>query len=161
MEQGTFNLGGEANEQQGVQATADAGGMVFDLNGGTWNKSLNNVEYNVAKGTGLNSQQPVPQPEKDKCKFAGWTAQPDNAVPTGKFDQRTVFTAKWETDTVVATTYFYTVTYNYTVTTDGTVTYQDSETTEVLDTATPSKTITASATASPSSSQFLSAVSSG
>lgn len=122
--------------------------VVFDLNGGTWNKSLNNVEYNVAKGTGLNSQQPVPQPEKDKCKFAGWTAQPSNATINGTFDQRTVFTAKWETDTVVATTYFYTVTYNYTVTTDGTVTYQDSETTEVRDTTTPSQTVTATATAS-------------
>lgn len=122
--------------------------VVFDLNGGTWNKSLNNVEYNVAKGTGLNSQQPVPQPEKDKCKFAGWTAQPSNATINGTFDQRTVFTAKWETDTVVATTYFYTVTYNYTVTTDGTVTYQDSETTEVRDTTKASQTINASATAS-------------
>lgn len=122
--------------------------VVFDLNGGTWNKSLNNVEYNVAKGTGLNSQQPVPQPEKDKCKFAGWTAQPSNATINGTFDQRTVFTAKWEQDTVVATTYFYTVTYNYTVTTDGTVTYQDSETTEVRDTTTPSQTVTATATAS-------------
>lgn len=122
--------------------------VVFDLNGGTWNKSLNNVEYNVAKGTGLNSQQPVPQPEKDKCKFAGWTAQPSNATINGTFDQRTVFTAKWEQDTVVATTYFYTVTYNYTVTTDGTVTYQASETTEVRDTTTPSQTVTATATAS-------------
>ena len=122
--------------------------VVFDLNGGTWNKSLNNVNYTVAKGTGLNSQQPVPQPEKDKCKFAGWTAQPSNATINGTFDQRTVFTAKWEQDTVVATTYFYTVTYNYTVTTDGTVTYQASETTEVRDTTTPSQTINASATAS-------------
>lgn len=116
--------------------------VVFNLNGGTWNKSLNNVEYNVAKGTGLNSQQPVPQPEKDKCKFAGWTAQPSNATINGTFDQRTVFTAKWETDTVVATTYFYTVTYNYTVT------YQDSETTQVQDTTKASQTINASATAS-------------
>ena len=74
--------------------------VVFDLNGGTWNKSLNNVEYNVAKGTGLNSQQPVPQPEKDKCKFAGWTAQPSNATINGTFDQRTVFTAKWEQESV-------------------------------------------------------------
>ena len=122
--------------------------VVFDMNGGTWNKSLNNVEYNVAKGTGLNSQQPVPQPEKDKCKFAGWTAQPSNATINGTFDQRTVFTAKWEQDTVVATTYFYTVTYNYTVTTDGTVTYQDSETTQVQDTTKASQTINASATAS-------------
>ena len=122
--------------------------VVFDLNGGTWNKSLNNVNYTVAKGTGLNSQQPVPQPEKDKCKFAGWTAQPSNATINGTFDQRTVFTAKWETDTVVATTYFYTVTYNYTVTTDGTVTYQDSETTQVQDTTKASQTINASATAS-------------
>ena len=122
--------------------------VVFDLNGGTWNKSLNNVNYTVAKGTGLNSQQPVPQPEKDKCKFAGWTAQPSNATINGTFDQRTVFTAKWETDTVVATTYFYTVTYNYTVTTDGTVTYQDSETTQVRDTTKASQTINASATAS-------------
>ncbi len=122
--------------------------VVFDLNGGTWNKSLNNVEYNVAKGTGLNSQQPVPQPEKSGFKFAGWTAQPSNATINGTFDQRTVFTAKWEQDTVVATTYFYTVTYNYTVTTDGTVTYQDSETTEVRDTTKASQTINASATAS-------------
>lgn len=122
--------------------------VVFDLNGGTWNKSLNNVEYNVAKGTGLNSQQPVPQPEKSGFKFAGWTAQPSNATINGTFDQRTVFTAKWEQDTVVATTYFYTVTYNYTVTTDGTVTYQDSETTQVQDTTKASQTINASATAS-------------
>ena len=122
--------------------------VVFDLNGGTWNKSLNNVEYNVAKGTGLNSQQPIPAPTKDGFKFAGWKARPENAIPTGKFDQRTVFTAKWEQDTVVATTYFYTVTYNYTVTTDGTVTYQDSETTQVQDTTKASQTITASATAS-------------
>ena len=122
--------------------------VVFDLNGGTWNKSPNNVEYNVAKGTGLNSQQPVPQPEKSGFKFAGWTAQPSNATINGTFDQRTVFTAKWEQDTVVATTYFYTVTYNYTVTTDGTVTYQDSETTQVLDTTKASQTINASATAS-------------
>lgn len=122
--------------------------VVFDLNGGTWNKSLNNVEYNVAKGTGLNSQQPVPQPEKDKCKFAGWTAQPSNATINGTFDQRTVFTAKWEQESVVTKSYFYTVTYNYTVTTDGTVTYQDSETTQVLDTTKASQTINASATAS-------------
>ena len=122
--------------------------VVFDLNGGTWNKSLNNVEYNVAKGTGLNSQQPVPQPEKSGFKFAGWTAQPSNATINGTFDQRTVFTAKWEQDTVVATTYFYTVTYNYTVTTDGTVTYQDSEITQVQDTTKASQTINASATAS-------------
>lgn len=122
--------------------------VVFDMNGGTWNKSLNNVEYNVAKGTGLNSQQPVPQPEKDKCKFAGWTAQPSNATINGTFDQRTVFTAKWEQESVVTKSYFYTVTYNYTVTTDGTVTYQDSETTEVRDTTTPSQTVTATATAS-------------
>lgn len=122
--------------------------VVFDLNGGTWNKSLNNVEYNVAKGTGLNSQQPVPQPEKDKCKFAGWTAQPSNATINGTFDQRTVFTAKWEQESVVTKSYFYTVTYNYTVTTDGTVTYQDSETTQVQDTTKASQTINASATAS-------------
>lgn len=122
--------------------------VVFDMNGGTWNKSLNNVEYNVAKGTGLNSQQPVPQPEKDKCKFAGWTAQPSNATINGTFDQRTVFTAKWEQESVVTKSYFYTVTYNYTVTTDGTVTYQDSETTQVQDTTKASQTINASATAS-------------
>ena len=122
--------------------------VVFDLNGGTWNKSLNNVEYNVAKGTGLNSQQPVPQPEKDKCKFAGWTAQPSNATINGTFDQRTVFTAKWEQEIVVTKSYFYTVTYNYTVTTNGTVTYQDSETTQVQDTTKASQTINASATAS-------------
>ena len=90
----------------------------------------------------------MPQPEKSGFKFAGWTAQPSNATINGTFDQRTVFTAKWEQDTVVATTYFYTVTYNYTVTTDGTVTYQDSETTEVRDTTTPSQTVTATATAS-------------
>ena len=122
--------------------------VVFDLNGGTWNKSLNNVEYNVAKGTGLNSQQPVPQPEKSGFKFAGWTAQPSNATINGTFDQRTVFTAKWEQESVVTKSYFYTVTYNYTVTTDGTVTYQDSETTQVQDTTKASQTINASATAS-------------
>lgn len=124
--------------------------VVFDLRGGTWNNSLNNVNYNVVKGGSLDKdgQQPIPAPTKDGFKFAGWSAQPDNAVPTGTFDQRTVFTAKWEQEIVVTTSYFYTVTYNYTVTTDGTVTYQDSETTQVQDTTKASQTITASATAS-------------
>lgn len=124
--------------------------VVFDLSGGTWNNSLNNVNYNVVKGGSLDKdgQQPIPAPTKDGFKFAGWTAQPDNAIPTGKFDQRTVFTAKWEQEIVVTTSYFYTVTYNYTVTTDGTVTYQDSETTQVQDTTKASQTINASATAS-------------
>lgn len=124
--------------------------VVFDLSGGTWNNSLNNVNYNVVKGGSLDKdgQQPIPAPTKDGFKFAGWSAQPDNAVPTGTFDQRTVFTAKWEQEIVVTTSYFYTVTYNYTVTTDGTVTYQDSETTQVLDTTKASQTINASATAS-------------
>lgn len=124
--------------------------VVFDLSGGTWNNSLNNVNYNVVKGGSLDKdgQQPIPAPTKDGFKFAGWTAQPDNAVPTGTFDQRTVFTAKWEQESVVITSYFYTVTYNYTVTTNGTVTYQDSETTQVQDTTKASQTINASATAS-------------
>ncbi len=124
--------------------------VVFDLRGGTWNNSLNNVNYNVVKGGSLDKdgQQPIPAPTKDGFKFAGWSAQPDNAVPTGTFDQRTVFTAKWEKEIVVTKSYFYTVTYNYTVTTDGTVTYQDSETTQVQDTTKASQTITASATAS-------------
>lgn len=124
--------------------------VVFDLSGGTWNNSLNNVNYNVVKGGSLDKdgQQPIPAPTKDGFKFAGWSAQPDNAVPTGTFDQRTVFTAKWEQEIVVTTSYFYTVTYNYTVTTDGTVTYQDSETTQVQDTTKASQTINASATAS-------------
>ena len=124
--------------------------VVFDLSGGTWNNSLNNVNYNVVKGGSLDKdgQQPIPAPTKDGFKFAGWSAQPDNAVPTGKFDQRTVFTAKWEQEIVVTKSYFYTVTYNYTVTTDGTVTYQDSETTQVQDTTKASQTINASATAS-------------
>lgn len=124
--------------------------VVFDLSGGTWNNSLNNVNYNVVKGGSLDKdgQQPIPAPTKDGFKFAGWTAQPENAIPTGKFDQRTVFTAKWEQESVVITSYFYTVTYNYTVTTDGTVTYQDSETTQVQDTTKASQTINASATAS-------------
>lgn len=124
--------------------------VVFDLNGGTWNNSLNNVNYNVVKGGSLDKdgQQPIPAPTKDGFKFAGWSAQPDNAVPTGTFDQRTVFTAKWEQEIVVTKSYFYTVTYNYTVTTDGTVTYQDSETTQVQDTTKASQTINASATAS-------------
>lgn len=124
--------------------------VVFDLSGGTWNNSLNNVNYNVVKGGSLDKdgQQPIPAPTKDGFKFAGWSAQPDNAVPTGTFDQRTVFTAKWEQEIVVTKSYFYTVTYNYTVTTDGTVTYQDSETTQVQDTTKASQTITASATAS-------------
>ena len=124
--------------------------VVFDLSGGTWNNSLNNVNYNVVKGGSLDKdgQQPIPAPAKDGFKFAGWTAQPDNAVPTGTFDQRTVFTAKWEQEIVVTKSYFYTVTYNYTVTTNGTVTYQDSETTQVQDTTKASQTITASATAS-------------
>ena len=124
--------------------------VVFDLSGGTWNNSLNNVNYNVVKGGSLDKdgQQPIPAPTKDGFKFAGWSAQPDNAVPTGTFDQRTVFTAKWEQESVVTKSYFYTVTYNYTVTTDGTVTYQDSETTQVQDTTKASQTINASATAS-------------
>ena len=124
--------------------------VVFDLSGGTWNNSLNNVNYNVVKGGSLDKdgQQPIPAPTKDGFKFAGWSARPDNAVPTGTFDQRTVFTAKWEQEIVVTKSYFYTVTYNYTVTTDGTVTYQDSETTQVQDTTKASQTINASATAS-------------
>lgn len=124
--------------------------VVFDLRGGTWNNSLNNVNYNVVKGGSLDKdgQQPIPAPTKDGFKFAGWSAQPDNAVPTGTFDQRTVFTAKWEQEIVVTKSYFYTVTYNYTVTTNGTVTYQDSETTQVQDTTKASQTINASATAS-------------
>lgn len=124
--------------------------VVFDLSGGTWNNSLNNVNYNVVKGGSLDKdgQQPIPAPTKDGFKFAGWSAHPDNAVPTGTFDQRTVFTAKWEQEIVVTKSYFYTVTYNYTVTTDGTVTYQDSETTQVQDTTKASQTINASATAS-------------
>lgn len=124
--------------------------VVFDLSGGTWNNSLNNVNYNVVKGGSLDKdgQQPIPAPTKDGFKFAGWSAKPDNAVPTGTFDQRTVFTAKWEKEIVVIKSYFYTVTYNYTVTTDGTVTYQDSETTQVQDTTKASQTINASATAS-------------
>lgn len=124
--------------------------VVFDLSGGTWNSSLNNVNYNVVKGGSLDKdgQQPIPAPTKDGFKFAGWSAKPDNAVPTGTFDQRTVFTAKWEQESVVTTSYFYTVTYNYTVTTNGTVTYQDSETTQVQDTTKASQTINASATAS-------------
>ena len=124
--------------------------VVFDLRGGTWNNSLNNVNYNVVKGGSLDKdgQQPIPAPTKDGFKFAGWSAQPDNAVPTGTFDQRTVFTAKWEKEIVVTKSYFYTVTYNYTVTTNGTVTYQDSETTQVQDTTKASQTINASATAS-------------
>ena len=124
--------------------------VVFDLSGGTWNNSLNNVNYNVVKGGSLDKdgQQPIPAPTKDGFKFAGWSAQPDNAVPTGTFDRRTVFTAKWEQEIVVTKSYFYTVTYNYTVTTDGTVTYQDSETTQVQDTTKASQTINASATAS-------------
>ena len=124
--------------------------VVFDLSGGTWNNSLNNVNYNVVKGGSLDKdgQQPIPAPTKDGFKFAGWSAKPDNAVPTGTFDQRTVFTAKWEQEIVVTKSYFYTVTYNYTVTTNGTVTYQDSETTQVQDTTKASQTINASATAS-------------
>ena len=124
--------------------------VVFDLRGGTWNNSLNNVNYNVVKGGSLDKdgQQPIPAPTKDGFKFAGWSAKPDNAVPTGTFDQRTVFTAKWEQEIVVTKSYFYTVTYNYTVTTNGTVTYQDSETTQVQDTTKASQTINASATAS-------------
>ena len=80
--------------------------VVFDLSGGTWNNSLNNVNYNVVKGGSLDKdgQQPIPAPTKDGFKFAGWSAQPDNAVPTGTFDQRTVFTAKWEKEIVVTIT---------------------------------------------------------
>lgn len=122
--------------------------VVFDLKGGTWKNSQDDVNYTVVKNTGLNDQQPVPQPTRDGYDFVRWVAQPDNAVTTGKFDQRTVFTAEWTPKAPTIVNYFYTVTYNYTVTTDGTVTYQDSETTEVRDTTTPSQTVTATATAS-------------
>lgn len=122
--------------------------VVFDFNGGTWNNSRDDVNYTVVKNTGLNDQQPVPQPTRDGYDFVRWVAQPDNAVTTGKFDQRTVFTAQWTPKKPVVVSYFYTVTYNYTVTTDGTVTYQDSETTQVQDTTKASQTINASATAS-------------
>ena len=122
--------------------------VVFDLKGGTWKNSQDDVNYTVVKNTGLNDQQPVPQPTRDGYDFVRWVAQPDNAVTTGKFDQRTVFTAEWTPKAPTIVSYFYTVTYNYTVTTDGTVTYQDSETTQVQDTTKASQTITASATAS-------------
>lgn len=122
--------------------------VVFDLEGGTWKNSQDDVNYTVVKNTGLNDQQPVPQPTRDGYNFVRWVAQPDNAVTTGKFDQRTVFTAEWTPKAPTIVSYFYTVTYNYTVTTDGTVTYQDSETTQVLDTTKASQTINASATAS-------------
>ena len=122
--------------------------VVFDFNGGTWKNSQDDVNYTVVKNTGLNDQQPVPQPTRDGYDFVRWVAQPDNAVTTGKFDQRTVFTAQWTPKAPTIVSYFYTVTYNYTVTTDGTVTYQDSETTQVLDTTKASQTINASATAS-------------
>lgn len=122
--------------------------VVFDLEGGTWKNSQDDVNYTVVKNTGLNDQQPVPQPERDGYNFVRWVAQPDNAVTTGKFDQRTVFTAEWTPKAPTIVNYFYTVTYNYTVTTNGTVTYQDSETTQVQDTTKASQTINASATAS-------------
>lgn len=122
--------------------------VVFDLEGGTWKNSQDDVNYTVVKNTGLNDQQPVPQPERNGYNFAGWKAQPGNAMTNGTFDQRTVFTAKWTPKAPTIVNYFYTVTYNYTVTTDGTVTYQDSETTQVQDTTKASQTITASATAS-------------
>ena len=122
--------------------------VVFDMNGGTWKNSLNNVNYTVAKSTGLNDQQPIPQPFRADYDFAGWKAEPSNAIPTGTFDQRTVFTAQWTPKAPTIVNYFYTVTYNYTVTTNGTVTYQDSETTQVQDTTKASQTINASATAS-------------
>ena len=122
--------------------------VVFDLEGGTWKNSQDDVNYTVVKNTGLNDQQPVPQPTRDGYDFAGWKAEPSNAIPTGTFDQRTVFTAQWTPKAPTIVNYFYTVTYNYTVTTDGTVTYQDSETTEVRDTTKASQTINASATAS-------------
>ena len=122
--------------------------VVFDFNGGTWKNSQDDVNYTVVKNTGLSDQQPVPQPTRDGYDFVRWVAQPDNAVTTGKFDQRTVFTAEWTPKAPTIVNYFYTVTYNYTVTTDGTVTYQDSETTQVQDTTKASQTINASATAS-------------
>ena len=122
--------------------------VVFDLEGGTWKNSQDDVNYTVVKNTGLNDQQPVPQPERNGYNFAGWKAQPGNAMTNGTFDQRTVFTAKWTPKAPTIVSYFYTVTYNYTVTTDGTVTYQDSETTQVQDTTKASQTINASATAS-------------
>lgn len=122
--------------------------VVFDLEGGTWKNSQDDVNYTVVKNTGLNDQQPVPQPERNGYNFAGWKAQPGNAMTNGTFDQRTVFTAKWTPKAPTIVNYFYTVTYNYTVTTDGTVTYQDSETTQVQDTTKASQTINASATAS-------------
>ena len=122
--------------------------VVFELEGGTWKNSQDDVNYTVVKNTGLNDQQPVPQPERNGYNFAGWKAQPGNAMTNGTFDQRTVFTAKWTPKAPTIVSYFYTVTYNYTVTTDGTVTYQDSETTQVQDTTKASQTINASATAS-------------
>ena len=122
--------------------------VVFDLEGGTWKNSQDDVNYTVVKNTGLNDQQPVPQPTRNGYDFAGWKAQPGNAMTNGTFDQRTVFTAKWTPKAPTIVSYFYTVTYNYTVTTDGTVTYQDSETTQVQDTTKASQTINASATAS-------------
>ncbi len=122
--------------------------VVFDLEGGTWKNSQDGVNYTVVKNTGLNDQQPVPQPTRNGYDFAGWKAQPGNAMTNGTFDQRTVFTAKWTPKAPTIVNYFYTVTYNYTVTTDGTVTYQDSETTQVQDTTKASQTINASATAS-------------
>ena len=122
--------------------------VVFDLKGGTWKNSQDDVNYTVVKNTGLNDQQPVPQPTRDGYDFAGWKAQPGNAMTNGTFDQRTVFTAEWTPKAPTIVSYFYTVTYNYTVTTDGTVTYQDSETTQVQDTTKASQTINASATAS-------------
>ncbi len=122
--------------------------VVFDLEGGTWKNSQDDVNYTVVKNTGLNDQQPVPQPTRNGYDFAGWKAQPGNAMTNGTFDQGTVFTAKWTPKAPTIVSYFYTVTYNYTVTTDGTVTYQDSETTQVQDTTKASQTINASATAS-------------
>lgn len=122
--------------------------VVFDFNGGTWNNSQDDVNYTVVKNTGLNDQQPIPQPFRADYDFAGWKAEPSNAIPTGTFDQRTVFTAQWTPKAPTIVSYFYTVTYNYTVTTNGTVTYQDSETTQVQDTTKASQTINASATAS-------------
>ena len=125
--------------------------VVFKMNGGTWNNSLNDVTYKVTKGSGLdrNGEQPIPAPtpSDDKYEFDYWKAEPSTAFPEDNFYQHTVFIAQWKTKSPTAVNYFYTVTYNYTVTTDGTVTYQDSVKTGVQETTKVNQTITSPTTA--------------
>ena len=83
--------------------------VVFDMNGGTWNDSLNNVEYTVVKGDALATDQPVPAPTPDGYNYVGWEGDVEGATVDGTFTQKTTFTAKWSKVPAVD----YTVTHVY------------------------------------------------